>query len=188
MTTTINKEPLRRINAMKNIITIALEQTDEEIFSPIRRARDRCGTLRRRRRTLPSGPAPACFKAISRKSGRKRRIAQHTNGPSEIREFQRSKKSFTELAQNEDWLANNFDKIIHSQDIPPQDDDAGTPAAREPVAESEERILLRCLGAAVIMQWNTIPTKPARTLRYRRLSSGRAEIGGTESTDCPLPA
>jgi hypothetical protein len=148
------------------------------------------GTLRRRRRTLPSGPAPACFKAkqYRAKGGRKRRIAQHTNVPSEIREFERSKKSFTELAQNEDWLANNFDKIIHSQDIPPQDDDPGTPAAREPVAESEERILLRCLGAAVIMQWNTIPTKPARTLRYRRLSRGRAEIGRTESTDCPLPA
>jgi hypothetical protein len=58
------------------------------------------------------------------------------------------KESFTALAQNEDWLANNFDKIIHSQDVPPQDDDAGTTAARVTVAETEERIL-RCLGAAV---------------------------------------
>jgi hypothetical protein len=82
---------------------------------------------------------------------------KHTNDPSEIREFQRLKESFTALAQNEDWLANNFDKIIHSQDIPPQDDDAGTPAG------TEERIL-RCLGAAVIMQWNTIPTKLQREL------------------------
>jgi hypothetical protein len=86
---------------------------------------------------------------------------KHTDVPSEIREFQRSKESFTALAQNEDWLANNFDKIIHSQDIPPQDDDAGTPGAT--VAETEERIL-RCLGAAVIMQWNTIPTKLQREL------------------------
>lgn len=82
---------------------------------------------------------------------------KHTDVPSEIREFQRSKESFTALAQNEDWLANNFDKIIHSQDIPPQDDDAGTPA------KTEEHIL-RCLGAAVIMQWNTIPTKLQREL------------------------
>jgi hypothetical protein len=88
---------------------------------------------------------------------------KHTDVPSEIREFQRSKESFTALAQNEDWLANNFDKIIHSQDVPPQDDDAGTPGARATVAETEERIL-RCLGAAVIMQWNTIPTKLQREL------------------------
>lgn len=88
---------------------------------------------------------------------------KHTDVPSEIREFQRSKESFTALAQNEDWLANNFDKIIHSQDIPSQDDDAGTPVARATVAETEERIL-RCLGAAVIMQWNTIPTKLQREL------------------------
>ncbi len=90
-------------------------------------------------------------------------LLKHTDVPSEIREFQRSKESFTALAQNEDWLANNFDKIIHSQDIPPQDDDAGTPVARATVAETEERIL-RCLGAAVIMQWNTIPTKLQREL------------------------
>jgi len=34
--------------------------------------------------------------------------------PSEIREFQRSISSFEALADNEDWLANNFDKIVHS--------------------------------------------------------------------------
>ena len=88
---------------------------------------------------------------------------KHTDVPSEIRELQRSKERFTALAQNEDWLANNFDKIIHSQDVPPQDDDAGMPGARATVAETEERIL-RCLGAAVIMQWNTIPTKLQREL------------------------
>jgi hypothetical protein len=88
---------------------------------------------------------------------------KHSNVPSEIREFQRSKESFNALAENEDWLANNFDKIIHSQDIPPQDDNAEKRTARETVAENEERIL-RCLGAAVIMQWNTIPTKLQREL------------------------
>ena len=88
---------------------------------------------------------------------------KHTNVPSEIRELQRSRRSFSALAENEDWLANNFDKIIHSQDIPPQDDDAEKRTARETVVENEERIL-RCLGAAVIMQWNTIPTKLQREL------------------------
>jgi hypothetical protein len=86
---------------------------------------------------------------------------KHTDVPSEIREFQRSKESFTALAQNEDWLAENFDKIIRSQHI--QDDGAGERVARGTVAETEEHIL-RCLGAAVIMQWNTIPTKLQREL------------------------
>jgi hypothetical protein len=88
---------------------------------------------------------------------------KHTNVPSEIRELKRSKESFSALAQNEDWLADNFDKIIRSQDIPPQDDGAGKPVVRRTVAETEEHIL-RCLGAAVIMQWDTIPTKLQREL------------------------
>lgn len=79
---------------------------------------------------------------------------KHTDDPGEIREFQRSKASFTALAENEDWLANNFDKIIRSQDIH---------APEGSVAKTEEHIL-RCLGAAVIMQWNTIPTKLQREL------------------------
>jgi hypothetical protein len=33
------------------------------------------------------------------------------------------------MAQNEDWLAHNFDKIIHAQDVHPQDDDSVKPAA-----------------------------------------------------------
>ena len=88
---------------------------------------------------------------------------KNTDVPSEIRELQRSKESFSLLAQNEDWLASNFDKIIKSQDIRPQADLAGKPVARRTVAEIEEHIL-RCLGAAVIMQWNTIPTKLQREL------------------------
>src|SRR4029450_3547575 len=86
---------------------------------------------------------------------------KHTDVPSEIHELQRSKASFNALAENEDWLATNFDKIIRSQDI--QDDGAAKPVDRESVAETEEHIL-RCLGAAVIMQWNTIPTKLQREL------------------------
>jgi hypothetical protein len=66
---------------------------------------------------------------------------KHTDVPSEIREFQRSKESFTALAENEDWLANNFDKIIRSRDI--QDDGARKPVTRGSVAEAEEYIL-RC--------------------------------------------
>jgi hypothetical protein len=86
--------------------------------------------------------------------------AEKTDVPSEIREFQRSEQAFSDLAKNEDWLADNFDKIIRSRDAGMQD------AAIDPesaTAEIEEHIL-RCLGAAVIMQWNTIPTKLQREL------------------------
>lgn len=90
-------------------------------------------------------------------------LTKTTNVPSEIREFQRSKQSFTDLAQNEDWLAANFDKMIRSRDIHAQSEVVGNRRDSNAVAEIEEHIL-RCLGAAVIMQWNTIPTKLQREL------------------------
>jgi len=37
------------------------------------------------------------------------------------------------------------------------------PASRASLAAEEERVL-RCLGAAVIMQWNTVPAKLQREL------------------------
>ena len=38
-----------------------------------------------------------------------------TSVPSEIRELQRSIASLHALAENEDWLSNNFNKIVHAQ-------------------------------------------------------------------------
>jgi hypothetical protein len=90
-------------------------------------------------------------------------LANNTEIPSEIREFQRSTESFRLLAQNEAWLADNFDKMIRAQDVLSQDEVAGKRLEPKPVAEIEERIL-RCLGAAVIMQWNSIPRKLQREL------------------------
>lgn len=90
-------------------------------------------------------------------------LTKKTDVLSEIREFQRSKQSFSDLAQNEDWLADNFDKMIRSRDIHAQLEEAGKSRDSSAVAEVEEHIL-RCLGAAVIMQWNTIPTKLQREL------------------------
>ena len=43
-------------------------------------------------------------------------LLRNTIIPSEIRKHQRSKESFSLLARNEDWLADNFDKIIRSRD------------------------------------------------------------------------
>jgi len=89
--------------------------------------------------------------------------SKNTAVPSEILEFQRSMKSFSHLAQNEDWLAERYDKMIHSHDALSSYEVVGKGFNRKASAESEEHIL-RCLGAAVIMQWNTIPAKLQREL------------------------
>ena len=102
-------------------------------------------------------------KQFRKKAAESAEALKHTDVPSEIHELQRSERSFTELAQNETWLADNFDKIIRSRDLHAQDETAGKHIDGTAVAEIEEHIL-RCLGAAVIMQWNTIPTKLQREL------------------------
>lgn len=89
-------------------------------------------------------------------------LLKKTDVPTEIREFQRSIGSFDLLAQNQEWLAANFDKIVHSQDELKYDF-AEKHAGPQILAATEEHIL-RSLGAAVIMQWNTIPTKLQREL------------------------
>ena len=88
---------------------------------------------------------------------------KHTDVPSEIREFQRSMQSFSVLAQNEDWLADNFDSMLRSQDVVSEDEVVGKGLDGQAVAATEEHIL-RCLGAAVIMHWSAIPKKLQREL------------------------
>ena len=88
--------------------------------------------------------------------------SKNSDVPSEIRGFQRSMESFKLLAENEDWLVKHHDKTIHPQDAP-QYEVVGKGFNCKAVAENDEHIL-RCLGAAVIMQWNTIPAKLQREL------------------------
>ena len=57
--------------------------------------------------------------------------------PSEIHEFQRARQSFSRLAQNKDWLAENFDKLIRVQDMLPQDDIVERNVDRKAVAETQ---------------------------------------------------
>ena len=102
-------------------------------------------------------------KQFRKKASESAEALKHTDVPSEMRELRRSERSFTELAQNETWLADNFDKIIRSRDLQAQDEATGKRLDGNAVADIEEHIL-RCLGAAVIMQWNTIPTKLQREL------------------------
>jgi len=82
-------------------------------------------------------------------------LIKGSSDPSQIRKFQDSKDSFSSLADNEEWLSNNFDKMVR---VPAE----GQPS-RITLAAEEERVL-RCLGAAVIMQWNVLPAKLQREL------------------------
>jgi hypothetical protein len=74
--------------------------------------------------------------------------------PNETREFRDLERTYTMLAENEEWMAVNFDKTI------PRRKDYDNSAA---LVEEEEQIL-KCLGAAVLMRWNTVPTKLQREL------------------------
>jgi hypothetical protein len=82
-------------------------------------------------------------------------LAAKTESPNEIREFGDLERSYTELANNEEWLEHNFDKMVHASDKDRLEGDA---------LPAEEEHILRCLGAAVIMQWNNIPKKLQREL------------------------
>lgn len=81
--------------------------------------------------------------------------AKETGSPDEIRALQELGQSFTMLADNEEWLEHNFKKLIHAPVKDPPEGDARA---------AEEEHILRCLGAAVIMQWNNIPKNLQREL------------------------
>ncbi len=82
-------------------------------------------------------------------------LSKGATDPGQIREYKESSDSFGSLAENEEWLADNFNKTLQ-----PLDERRSIHAT---LAVEEEHVL-RCLGASVIMQWNTIPAKLQREL------------------------
>jgi hypothetical protein len=75
--------------------------------------------------------------------------------PDQKRELREREKSFIALADNEQWLADNHQNTIRGAE---HDQDDGVA-----LAQNEEQIL-RCLGGALIMQWNSLPRKLQREL------------------------
>ena len=73
----------------------------------------------------------------------------------ESRKFQGLEDRFVSLADNERDLAGAYHDAVH---IDEQDRTRGAALA------VEEEQVLRCLGAAVIMQWNTLPTSLQREI------------------------
>jgi len=82
-------------------------------------------------------------------------LVKTANGPDERREFQALERSFTALADNEQRLADNHDNTVRNRGVEQTDGAA--------LAQEEEQIL-RYLGAALILQWNTLPQKLRREL------------------------
>jgi rubrerythrin len=83
-------------------------------------------------------------------------LAKTAASSGEREEYQNMQRSFSVMADNEQWLADN-----HAQTVRPPVH--GESKHREGLAAEEEHVL-RCLGAAVMMQWNTLPTKLQREL------------------------
>ena len=82
-------------------------------------------------------------------------LSKGSTDPGQIRKYQDSSDSFGTLADNEDWLSANFDKTLQAS--------SKNGSSQASLAVEEEHVL-RCLGASVIMQWNTIPRKLRREL------------------------
>jgi hypothetical protein len=106
------------------------------------------------------------FKAqhYRQKAAQQGKRANETEDPGEMHEFKKMERRFNSLASNEEWLADNFDKTLQ---VPADTSfvDDGT------LAQSEEH-MLRCLGAAVIMQWSSIPARLQRELFDNAASMG----------------
>jgi hypothetical protein len=90
-------------------------------------------------------------------------LIKGSNDPGQIRKYQDSQDSFSSLADNEAWLADNAEKMLQLPAEAPGEASSEKPGVPGALAAEEERVL-RCLGASVIMQWNTLPAKLQREL------------------------
>jgi len=78
-----------------------------------------------------------------------------TDAPNEILEFSNLQRTFTEMADNEKWVEQNYQHIVHGSG---SDQEGGARIA------AEEEHILRYLGAAVIMHWSNLPKKLQKEL------------------------
>jgi hypothetical protein len=82
-------------------------------------------------------------------------LIKTTTDPATASEFQKRKRTLNDLADNEQWVVDNHDKTVHAPD---RQSIGGVD-----ISANEQHVLQR-LGAAVIMQWNALPTKLQREL------------------------
>jgi hypothetical protein len=75
-------------------------------------------------------------------------LIKHSSDQGESHKLQELQERHAELADNEQGLADNYESAVN---VAEQDRSRGLALA------AEEEHVLRCLGAAVIMQWNALP-------------------------------
>jgi hypothetical protein len=83
--------------------------------------------------------------------------------PAEDGEIRSLEQTRTTLAENEQWLALNADKVLPASQyeiVPTSEYDHNKRA----VLVKEDEYVLRHLGAAVMMRWSTLPAKLQREL------------------------
>ncbi len=112
------------------------------------------------------GMEPQMFttKQYRAKSNEYGELIKGSTDPGQIRKYQDSKDSFNSLADNEEWLADNFEKTLQVSQASQVSPVPEVKQSSHVILAAEEEHVLRCLGAAVIMQRNTIPTKLQREL------------------------
>jgi hypothetical protein len=81
--------------------------------------------------------------------------ARGSTGPDESRQREELQNHHASLAGSEQGLPDNCDNALH---VAEQDRSSGAALA------DEEEYVLRCLGAAIIMQWNALPTTLQREI------------------------
>jgi hypothetical protein len=74
-------------------------------------------------------------------------LVKTSTDPAKGREFRKLERRFASLADNEQVLADDHNSAVHVSN-----------QSRGAALAVEEEYVLRCLGAALIMQWNTLPT------------------------------
>ena len=86
-------------------------------------------------------------------------LAKTANSPSESREFITLEHNFTSLAANEEWLVGSGD-------------DAAPAPLKTDSPRAQDEHILRCLGTAVVMRWQTLPKQLRRELLAHAKSVG----------------
>ena len=76
-------------------------------------------------------------------------LVKRSTDSDEGRKFQKLQERLASLADNEQVLADDYDDAVQ---VAEQDRSRGVALA------AEEEHVMRCLGAAIIMQWNALPT------------------------------
>jgi hypothetical protein len=99
-------------------------------------------------------------------------LVETSANANEKREHQKLQQRFAELADNEEWLAEHYKQTLHAADAEHSGD--AFLAKEGPIRQNErfddvpfvdeEGHILRYLGAALIMQWGTLPRKLQREL------------------------